>query len=273
MDQALVLLQRVQNYIDNFRFEEAPLSSFYAPVIGSVIYLLVIFSLKAIIKKPIGELKAVVVLHNLFLCILSALMLVSIVINLIPFVRKFGAFHVYCDNPGPPHPELNMNHGGLAFWCYIFYVSKYYEMVDTLLLVLKARPLTLVHVYHHFIVPYLFWIFLQTETTGHWILAFNNSLVHVLMYWYYMVTVLGYDVWWKKYLTIMQIIQFFVDMFVTWPHLLMMRALGIWDCRGSMQSVYFGQLVGISFIFLFTSFYRRTYTEGEKKAATHKKRE
>ena len=34
-----------------------------------------------------------------------------------------------------------------------------------------------------------------------------NSFIHTLMYYYYMVTVLGISPSWKKYLTTMQIIQ------------------------------------------------------------------
>jgi len=248
----------MQDYIDNFWFRSAPFSSIWTPVIGTSLYLLGIYVLQMVVKKR-HDLVMVTAIHNLFLCLLSAAMMTGMIVHLTPFVKHFGWFHVFCDANGPPHPELNMNYGGMCFWCYVFYVSKFYEMVDTILLVMKKRPLTLVHVYHHFIVPYLFWTFMNTETTGHWMLAFNNSLVHVFMYYYYMMTTLGYSVWWKKYLTQLQIVQFFVDMFVTWPHLLFMRALQLWDCKGSTWSVYMGQYIGVSFIVLFTLFYMDTY--------------
>ena len=32
--------------------------------------------------------------------------------------------------------------------------------------------------------------------------------VHVLMYGYYLIAALGFSVWWKKYLTMLQLIQF-----------------------------------------------------------------
>ena len=32
-----------------------------------------------------------------------------------------------------------------------------------------------------------------------------NSLVHVVMYYYYMLVTLGKSVWWKKYLTVFQV--------------------------------------------------------------------
>jgi fatty acid elongase 3 len=33
----------------------------------------------------------------------------------------------------------------------------------------------------------------------------SNSLVHVVMYYYYMLVTLGKSVWWKKYLTVFQV--------------------------------------------------------------------
>uniref|UniRef100_A0A182LTF2 Elongation of very long chain fatty acids protein n=1 Tax=Anopheles culicifacies TaxID=139723 RepID=A0A182LTF2_9DIPT len=37
-----------------------------------------------------------------------------------------------------------------------------------------------------------------------------NNFVHVLMYFYYMLSAMGYKIWWKKYMTEVQIIQFVI---------------------------------------------------------------
>lgn len=263
-------LYALQDFINNFNFQELPpaLNSFYLPLFGSLTYLAVIFGLQTVVKRPM-RLVLVTAIHNLFLCLLSLAMTLGILYNLYPIYKSGGLLMAYCGHTGPIAPgAIVHDRGAMNFWCFVFYFSKYYEMLDTVLLVLKKRPLTLIHVYHHFIVPYLFWSFLYTETSGQWSLAAANSLVHVFMYYYYMVTTLGYTVWWKRYLTIMQIVQFFFDLFITWPHLLFLRAFQIWDCRGSMNTVYFGQTVGISFIYLFTALYVQSYGGAEAASAS-----
>jgi len=265
-------LHSLQNYINHFNFQELDgANSFYVPLIGTSIYLAVIFALREVVQRPM-QLKLVTAIHNLFLCLLSLAMAAGVLYNLIPIYHSGGLLTAYCGKAGPIEPgSIVHDRGAMNFWCCVFYFSKYYEMLDTVLIVLKKRPLTLVHVYHHFIVPFLFWGFLATETSGQWSLVAANSVVHVLMYYYYMITTLGYSVWWKQYLTMMQIVQFFFDLFVTWPHLLFLRAFNIHECRGSMATVYFGQSIGISFVYLFTEFYVKSYGIAEAaklKAAT-----
>lgn len=78
--------------------------------------------------------KTAVALHNLALAVYS---FISVANTLPPVVKHFadhGFFNTYCD----PHGTL-WNDSGLGMWATVFYLSKYYEFVDSWVLVCKVR--------------------------------------------------------------------------------------------------------------------------------------
>lgn len=97
------------------------------------------------------------------------------------------------------------------------------------------------------------------------------------MYYYYFRTAAGAKIWWKKYLTTLQITQFIIDLFVIyfctytyfaytyWPHLPNMGS-----CAGTETSALFGCALLSSYLVLFINFYRITYQAKKKAAAARK---
>ena len=92
----------------------------------------------------------------------------------------------------------------------MYYLSKYYELLDTVLQLLKGRPPPhfFLHTYHHCLVPLATWAWLATASSLQQIGLITNALVHVFMYHYFYLRVLGRSCWWKRYITQMQIVQF-----------------------------------------------------------------
>ena len=99
----------------------------------------------------------------------------------------------------------------LYFWAYAYYLSKYYELLDTFLPVLVHGRVPRhfgMHVFHHACVLFMSWGYLEFRQT----LAFGgliaNTAVHVLMYVYYARAALKLETSWKAWVTRVQIIQF-----------------------------------------------------------------
>jgi len=103
-----------------------------------------------------------------------------------------------------------------------------------------------------------------------------NSVIHTIMYSYYLLTALGYDVWWKKYLTATQIFQFctgtiYVSIYL-YNHY-MRGQNGNGGC-GTFARYYMGwaaHIVNLSFILLFLQFFMSTYTNRKTNGRTNHK--
>ncbi|KAF0770045.1 elongation of very long chain fatty acids protein 4-like [Aphis craccivora] len=83
-----------------------------------------------------------------------------------------------------------------------------------------------------------------------------NSFVHVVMYSYYFLTALGPSVqkhlWWKKYLTRVQIIQFIIG-------ILYCLGLIVFNCTHSKLFILYILADVFIFLYLFLKFYKKTY--------------
>ncbi|CAB3377380.1 very long chain fatty acid elongase AAEL008004-like [Cloeon dipterum] len=103
----------------------------------------------------------------------------------------------------------------MAHLCWWYYISKLTEFLDTLFFVMRKKnnQISLLHVYHHSMTPIMTWVLVRFLAGGHGTFSnLINNLVHVVMYFYYMMTAMGPQyqkyIWWKKHLTTVQLVQF-----------------------------------------------------------------
>ncbi|KAF8781552.1 Elongation of very long chain fatty acids like protein [Argiope bruennichi] len=153
---------------------------------------------------------------------------------------------------------------------YQLYVVRYIELLDTVFLVLtkKFNMVTPLHVFHHSIVPVFGWFGFRSESSGYLaVFMAVNCIVHIVMYTYYAIAALGpkYQkyIWWKKYLTSLQILQFFVMTFYT----NIMFAIG---CTTSKFTFMFCTFLSVLFFFLFINYYKQAYKSNDKEQEAKK---
>jgi len=261
------------DFVKNFSFEygQTYFSHWMFPVCSLTAYLIVIYSFQFFMNskypasqsegRPKGfELRTFTFVHNAFLCILSVFMATGNLIESIRlFLRSGGSLQaIFCD------PEGTTTHGAINFWTYVFYLSKFYELIDTVLMVAKRRPLTFLHVYHHIITLALVYVALCDKMALQWVAVITNGYIHVLMYYYYAQSARGVTVSWKKYLTLLQITQFVLDLVIPQTYLYYLYGAQV-TCSGSETVLWFGEGVILSFLILFIQFYSSTYKSEKKK--------
>ena len=130
---------------------------------------------------------------------------------------------------------------------------------------------TITVVYIHIGMTLLLCLFeLQGRPPVQWIVVYLNLGVHVVMYFYYFLAALKIRVWWKQAVTVLQIVQFIVDLIIIYSCcailVLMRTEMVSWSCYGSTFSAVFGVSLLSSYLVLFIYFYKKTYKE--KKPVT-----
>jgi len=182
-----------------------------------------------------------------------------------------GIFETWCD-----YDEISWDKG-MGYFMYLFYLSKYYEFVDTLILIVKGKNPSFLQEYHHLGIVVSIWALCVTRTgIGYWMMLINSG-IHTIMYAYYATTVYpitrGLLSIVKRYITMMQITQFLVAVTGLGFPIMLASIFGIYIgrtedeylkiCTNSYQrySIIYSYAYLCPLIILFLSFYFRTYNE------------
>ncbi|XP_034242386.1 elongation of very long chain fatty acids protein 7-like [Thrips palmi] len=157
----------------------------------------------------------------------------------------------------------------IAWYVWFYMMLKFIDLLDTVFIVLRKnqRQVTFLHVYHHTGVAMMLWGAAKYFPGGHGtLLGLINSFVHAIMYSYYLLTTVAPDykknIWWKVYITRMQLVQFVI---------LGLHAVSVLlypNCEYQCKYVYSAIMVPQNFFMfmLFYNFYRKAYG-GKRKAS------
>jgi hypothetical protein len=132
------------------------------------------------------------------------------------------ALHLGADGLTPDSTDVGrIWNEGLAFYGWLFYLSKFYEVLDTLIILAKGKKSSFLQTYHHAGAMLCMWAGIRFMAPPIWMFVLVNSGIHALMYTYYTLTALSIRVPTaiKRTLTTLQITQFIVGASFAAAHL------------------------------------------------------
>lgn len=200
-----------------------------------------------------------VVLHNFLLLSFSAMVFYESWAVVYDSYTNKGMMSTYCDYA---IGEQYMWKAGMGRLGFLFYLSKYYEFLDTAILIVKQKKVSLLQSYHHAGAVLVMWGLCYTEASV--VVAFVglNSAIHTAMYFYYLLSACGIRLPGKSNITTAQIIQFFIGIFVTLRMFFMGEA-----CQRNDQLIALAvaHVYVVPLIALFANFYIKSYKPVDSK--------
>jgi fatty acid elongase 3 len=211
-------------------------------------------------KTP-SALDQLIAVHNMMLSLFSVVMLGG------------TAYYVWQHYTNLPDMICNPGHElertPILSWVYLFYLSKYVELLDTVFLVAKRKSLIFLHVYHHAATLVLVYYGVVQHSVSMWVAVILNCGVHMPMYYYYARASLKLSApWWTPYLTAAQTIQFCINgsLLVYWGYLNWTEEARGGSCSGGWGSSVASLAVNGTFFLLFRAFARKKYADKKAKA-------
>jgi len=236
------------------------------PLICCAVYLVMVF-LGPIIMKGMQPMKSkfVLALWNLGLSVFSWIGVSRCVPHLVASTMEHGFKYTICT-----HPKQWYMSGPVALWMGLFCLSKLPELIDTVFLVIRKKPVIFLHWYHHVSVLLYCWhAYHHTIPAGIWFACMNYT-VHGIMYFYYFLMAagmykLGSSI--AGFVTFIQITQMLIGTVVMGLSGYYFFMEGVESCYHNRDNVYAGIAMYISYFLLFAAFAVQRYFLTSKKSS------
>ncbi|GAB64581.1 elongation of very long chain fatty acids protein 3 [Plasmodium cynomolgi strain B] len=220
------------------------------------------------------DLRRLLILWNTLLALFNLI----VVVKLTPVLLHITSNYTFTGLLIIP-PIYTCAFGIPGLWVSLFVLSKFVELLDTLLLILRKKKITLLHWFHHSTVLLYTWHTYYAELPAAFVFTFINSFVHTIMYSYYaMATVYRKPLSWNIFVTLLQIFQMVVGvlltvycLYITYTY----RFSSYWDLRSikkiqhkftfdyghyiSRTNVVYAVLMYLSYLFLFGKYFYDSY--------------
>ncbi|CAG2108067.1 unnamed protein product [Medioppia subpectinata] len=219
----------------------------------SIAYVCVIYVLKLWMRnKNAFKLNVYLFVWNTLLAVFSTIGTFRVLNEMLYRLVNHGFDYSICSQ------EYHTQGSGL--WIFLFIFSKSFELLDTIFLVLRKKPVMFLHWYHHVtVLIFCWWSYSLYAGTGFWY-AFVNYTVHSFMYTYYALQSMGVRVpsALSKAITIGQIFQMFFGLFIT----LMSFVLKFYGNGCGVNYDYVGVSIALygSYFYLFYQFFKNRWS-------------
>lgn len=255
------VLEYVENGVDVKGIIRHSMQYWTVSVYASVLYLILVFWGRRWMegRKPY-DLRRPLLLWNVGLAAFSIVGTVCVVPSLLWNLYNFGVDYTVCFSDAPVVPRI-------ALWCYVFGLSKLVELGDTAFIVLRKSPLPFLHWYHHITVfIYTFYSMGTPNAVGHFFSGMNYT-VHSFMYTYYAFRAAGWRVpqWLAKCVTLMQLSQMFVGVYVTGLAFYNYKSGRVPGCYLQEHVFYLAAGMYFSYALLFLNFFYQKYFKPKQK--------
>jgi hypothetical protein len=207
--------------------------------------------------RPAFELKYPLFLWNLGLAVFSIIGLFRVVPSFLYGSLVNGPMYYICRNAG-----VSYGRGPLGLWCILFVLSKYAELIDTLFLVLRKKPVPFLHWFHHASVLLISIGTIMINGPTGIIMISMNFFVHSIMYSYYAIAAVTKPPKWGKSVTVLQIAQMVGGLLMC--GLIVLGSKTIENCDGYPTNGYGISFIYLSYLILFVRFYIGRYLSGHK---------
>lgn len=228
--------------------------------------ILILLGPRAMKDREAHELTNVIRVWNLLLAVFSIAGSVYCVTLLVYMSESRPFYEVVCR-----FDYSVLYDGAFSFWVFSFMVSKIPEMLDTVFLCLRKKPVTFLHAYHHLTVTIFSWIGGRyLLPSGIWF-ATMNYVVHSFMYSYYFLCSCGL----KRavapaapLITCLQIAQMMLG-YAICLYIGYYKFVSPRGCETPSSLIRMGLLMYGSYFFLFVGFFLTRY--GKKKSRRTRK--
>ncbi|XP_076459389.1 very long chain fatty acid elongase 6-like [Babylonia areolata] len=219
----------------------------------SALYVMVVFGgQKYMRNRQRYDLRPALALWSGFLAVFSIIGTIRTLPELVSTIENYSWVHSIC----VPSFFKNVPAG---YWSSLFIVSKVYELGDTVFIVLRKQQLIFLHWYHHItVLIYCWYSYTEHTAPGRWFMVMNY-IVHSLMYSYYALRALKFNIpkWVNMVITSLQLAQMIIGVSI--------NVVVYWikghggSCQQSYENLHCSSIMYFTYFVLFAQFFYSTY--------------